>query len=500
MAWRGPDDIVVCQNLPFRAVSFQEDEGMSMRVMVRERRLSLRLSLVEVARRMGVTAAMLSQYETGKNNIGFENARKLSAILGLSIEQLMDNEQEKRPLWLDVLTERHGLGLEEQEVLLSVAREAPVNRGAEAVRENENTIEHWEMVYQSLKPYMPKRNRSDCWQNNPDVRRVLMGLGVPRATSLDEVFEAIDRQVERFCDGVEFRNLNEFKEHMLSALGVRVERLQDGVDLTDMLHEFASMGLFRAISDCTMFAKNEFSCGGTYVIRNGVCADRFLVLIDERGTKKWRSEFTLWHELAHIVADPNVMLGTVATAAESRSDAYDMEWLMDRIAGRLAFWPRVFSSFYETFWRRGLNLLSYEGMYSLRKEYNPAASKTMTAVAIVDYVSEPAVYLEAELKSKRNCATRELRLSYIHANAAADKANIRFGKNMRVPTGSVISRRFDGKGEQDESAIENLKNWSFSSGETLNERVVRIQARHHRDSEGQDRVYAFVTIPCETGV
>ena len=59
---------------------------MPLRVVVRERRQSMRLSLVEVARRMGVSVAMLSQYETGKNNIGFENAKKLSSILGLSIE------------------------------------------------------------------------------------------------------------------------------------------------------------------------------------------------------------------------------------------------------------------------------------------------------------------------------------------------------------------------------------------------------------------------------
>ena len=57
---------------------------MPLRVVVRERRQSMRLSLVEVARRMGVSVAMLSQYETGKNNIGFENAKKLSSILGLS--------------------------------------------------------------------------------------------------------------------------------------------------------------------------------------------------------------------------------------------------------------------------------------------------------------------------------------------------------------------------------------------------------------------------------
>lgn len=470
-----------------------EDEDMQMRVIVRERRQSLRLSLVEVARRMGVSVAMLSQYETGKNNIGFENAKKLSSILGLPVEQLMDGGSDIRPKWLDVLTERHGLTVEEQEVLRSVAREAPVNRGAEAIRVEEDSVEHWEMVYQSLKPYMPKRGCNGDWLNNPEIRRVLTGLGVPQARSLEDVFEAVDRQVSKFCDGVEFRSLDEFRAHLIAALGVRVERLRSGADLTNLLHEFASMGLFRAISDCTMFAKNDYSCGGTYTIRSCVRGDRFLVLIDERGKKQWRGEFTLWHELAHVIADPNVTLGTVATAEETRSDACDVEWLMDRIAGRLAFWPRIFAECHARLRRSGVNLLSYDGVKTLRSEYNPAASKTMTAVAIADSDSAPVVYLEAEMKSKRNSLSKELRLSYIHPNAAAESANIRFGKNMRVPPSSAIAQVFARGGEQETVAVENLKDWSFSSGETLNEHVVCVRARHHRDSEGVDRVYAFVT-------
>lgn len=468
-----------------------------MRVVVRERRQALRLPLVEVARRMGVSAAMLSQYETGKNNIGFENAKKLSSILGLPVDELMDAGQDRRPRWLDVLTERHGLTAEEQDVMWSVAREAPVNRGAEALRADEDSVDHWEMVYQSLKPYLPKRGRSDDWQNNPDIRRVMAGLGVPQATSLEDVFGAVDRLVGRFCDGVEFRTLDEFRSHMLSVLGVRVERLREGADQTALLHEFASMGLFRAISDCTLFAKNDYSCGGTYAIRSCAGNDRFLVLIDERGRKRWRGEFTLWHELAHILADPNVMLGTVATAQESRADACDLEWLMDRIAGRLAFWPRLFSGFCAALERSGVDLLSLDGVRRLRNAYNPAASKTMTAVAVADRVPEPVVYLEAELKSKRNSVTKELRLSYIHPNAAAENEGIRFGRNMRVPACSVIARLFAEKGECGDVAVENLKDWSFSSGETLAERVVSVRAQHHLDSENVDRVYAFVTMPRE---
>ena len=292
---------------------------MAIRLRVRERRQALRLSLVEVARRIGVSAAFLSQYETGKNNIGIENAKRLSIVLGIPVEELLESGVDKRPRWLDVLTERHDLSRSEQEALLSVARESPVYRGAAVLREEQNDVEHWEMVYQSIKPYLPKCGRSEDWINKSEIRNIAVGLGVPNASCLEDILCAVDKQVDKICEGIEFRNIDAFRTHMLSALGIRVERLYNDVDLTPLLREFAAMGLFRAISDCALFARDVHAFGGTYAIKNCTGENRFLVLIDERNDKMWRSEFTLWHEMAHVIADPNVMLGTVATFDEANS-------------------------------------------------------------------------------------------------------------------------------------------------------------------------------------
>ena len=467
---------------------------MAIRLRVRERRQALRLSLVEVARRIGVSAAFLSQYETGKNNIGIENAKRLSIVLGIPVEELLESGVDKRPRWLDVLTERHDLSRSEQEALLSVARESPVYRGAAVLREEQKDVEHSEMDYQSIKPYLPKCGRSEDWINKSEIRNIAVGLGVPNASCLEDILCAVDKQVDKICEGIEFRNIDAFRTHMLSALGIRVERLYNDVDLTPLLREFAAMGLFRAISDCTLFARDVHAFGGTYAIKNCTGENRFLVLIDERNDKMWRSEFTLWHEMAHVIADPNVMLGTVATFDEANNNAYDQEWLMDCIAGRIAFWPKLFTPFYDRLERQGHVMLSYDGACQLRRIYNPAASKSMTAIAIADHANVPVVYLEAEMRSKRKSTTKELRLSCIHPNSMAEKVAIRFGKNMRVPQSSVIARVFAGPAEQEDVAQENLKEWSYSSGETLKECPVSIRAHHHKDSKGVDRVHAFVFV------
>ena len=183
---------------------------MAIRLRVRERRQALRLSLVEVARRIGVSAAFLSQYETGKNNIGIENAKRLSIVLGIPVEELLESGVDKRPRWLDVLTERHDLSRSEQDALLSVARESPVYRGAAVLREESNDVdvEHWEMVYQSIKPYLPKCGRSEDWINKSEIRNIAVGLGVPNASCLEDILCAVDKQVDKICEGIEFRNID----------------------------------------------------------------------------------------------------------------------------------------------------------------------------------------------------------------------------------------------------------------------------------------------------
>lgn len=69
-----------------------------------------------------------------------------------------------------------------------------------------------------------------------------------------------------------------------------------------------------------------------------------------------------------------------------------------------------------------------------------------------------------------------------------------FSPLFRPSQSSVIARVFAGPAEQEDVAQENLKEWSYSSGETLKECPVSIRAHHHKDSKGVDRVHAFVSV------
>lgn len=68
---------------------------------LREARLRAHLSLREVARRLGVSASFLSQLENGKSQPSVATLFSLAQLLGLSIDQLFDREDQSTPLAAD---------------------------------------------------------------------------------------------------------------------------------------------------------------------------------------------------------------------------------------------------------------------------------------------------------------------------------------------------------------------------------------------------------------
>jgi len=129
----------------------------------------------------------------------------------------------------------------------------------------------------------------------------------------------------------------------------------------------------------------------------------------------------------------------------------------------------------------------------------------MSAWALTDAWPGPVAYLEAELRNRKGCSgAKQLRVAYLHANAAARKAGVVFGPNMRVPQESVMGRCFDSlvpsgmDGEARNQAgsrkegDEELSTWTYSDGGRLNTCRVHVRAEA-RLERGQARVYAFVS-------
>ncbi|MGH7281971.1 MAG: hypothetical protein ACRELY_10635, partial [Polyangiaceae bacterium] len=66
---------------------------------------------------------------------------------------------------------------------------------------------------------------------------------------------------------------------------------------------------------------------------------RYVAVIDGRGSKRYRVWFSKWHEIAHLIAEPQTKLAFRRTQAFKREP---VERLMDQIASALAFYDPLF--------------------------------------------------------------------------------------------------------------------------------------------------------------
>jgi len=212
--------------------------------------------------------------------------------------------------------------------------------------------------------------------------------------------------------------------------------------------------------------------------------DRFVAVIDCRGSKLARRFFTRWHEIAHRLTTHADMLEPVY-----RSEHDPIERLMDEIAGHVGFYEPLFDPVFRSACN-GKQHLTFGMVESIITNAFPTASFQATLFACTRRVTTPVVYLEATLahkkEVKRKLATPslfdddpppgELRAVKVIQNKAAHAARFTIPTNMRVPADSVINKLFNAEPQTDGDAHEDLSLWE-SQGRTLEARAVVVEAR-----------------------
>ena len=212
--------------------------------------------------------------------------------------------------------------------------------------------------------------------------------------------------------------------------------------------------------------------------------DRFVAVIDCRGSKFARRFFTRWHEIAH-------RLTTHADMPEPvyRSEHDPLERMMDEIAGHVGFYEPIFHPAYQQA-SEGKPLLAFGTVETIINDAFPAASFQATLFACTRRLPTPVVYLEATLAHKKEVKRRlatpslfdddpppgELRAVKVIPNKAAQQHGFTIPTNMRVPVESVIHRLFDAEPLTVGNGEEDLSQWE-SQGKPLEGRAVAVEAR-----------------------
>lgn len=210
---------------------------------------------------------------------------------------------------------------------------------------------------------------------------------------------------------------------------------------------------------------------------------QYVSVIDCRGEKQYRSYFTKWHELGHLLVltdQRRLKFRRTHAVAESKDPE---ETMVDTIAGRIGFLPRFVRPVAK-------GNASFKAFEAVRSELCPEASKEASVIGFAAAWPAPCLLLRAEMALRRGeqvvatqarlgfheGPTPALRAVLAKPNDAARGSDLMVFPNMRVPERSVIHKVFLGElyeGEEDED----LSWWQTSNGQQLPALKVRVGAR-----------------------
>jgi hypothetical protein len=217
-------------------------------------------------------------------------------------------------------------------------------------------------------------------------------------------------------------------------------------------------------------------------------------VIDCRQDKKYRSYYTKWHELGHLLILTDQMRLAFRRTHFGLDDKDPEEALVDVIAGAFGFLPDLIKPVAK-------GRPSFEEIEVVRMQLCPEASQQASIIGISRAWPTACILLQAQMGLKRGerrdmaqgdlgfqeTPKEVLRATQVSPNEAARASNLVIFPNMRVPDRSIIHKVFTGNAA-DGQALEDLAWWESSDGSRLPSAKVLVQAR-----SGRDGVRAIIT-------
>lgn len=209
----------------------------------------------------------------------------------------------------------------------------------------------------------------------------------------------------------------------------------------------------------------------------------FVSVIDCRGEKANKENYTKWHEIGHLL----ILTGNNRTAFRRTHTVTALqdpeEALVELIAGRFAFWSEMIRPYVT-------GPASFEMIEAIRQKVCPEASRQSALIGIVKAWPEPLLLIRGELGLRKNeeralqqgafefkdAPQPVLRAVHVTPSDSAKECGFAIHQNMRVPEKSVISRLFEAGAGSDEAA-EEFSWWESSDGTKLSPRRIKVSAR-----------------------
>jgi hypothetical protein len=332
-------------------------------------------------------------------------------------------------------------------------------------------------------------------KQSPQIWKLATDLGLkPKDDALAEIVKFCAKRIramlaEFMCDDL---------SGLLLAAAAKLDtvfiEVRSDDDIASVRRQFIDRGEVAFVNLESQLAPDVFAI--TYSLLKARRGDRqFVSIIDCRGEKAWRTYFSKWHELAHLLTlTPQTRLKFCRThcVAEQKDPE---EAAMDVIAGAVGFLPELIR-------KHATGGISFDKVLQLREKLCPEASFQASLIGITSSWPTPTLLIQPGLGLRKREQIRAdqnsfgfrdkpepvLRALSVGSNEAAKAVGLQVHRNMRVPETSVIHKVFSGEANHLKTA-EDLAWWKASDGSSLSPTTVFVEAKRFGEE-----IYALVTL------
>lgn len=476
--------------------------GIASGMLIAKARIDKGISAAELARRVGVSRGFISLLEKDATHISVEKIRKIADVLGVSLSELGFTNGEildQSPEWLKYLIDKFDLTNDDRRELLKLTARIgiPDNLPDETRKEFR---ERWEAFYQTVSIFLP--NASVKMLRHPDVQIFIKGLVGSSNGSLtwDFIFDAFDRLIVEKVP-VNVCNIDNGTEWLRVVCNLlNIYREEDGLsNATD----FSMMPDVMAMKSFVQSSKRIY--GAVLKDENGLSYK----YIENRGNKIFdRGDFPIWHEAVRVLVDPCLRAKTGAYYYPDGEDRPPLEFVISRLAARLACWP------FRDKWLEMKSDVTPISVQDFIGRVYPKLPWRVAYVGLLDFCKEPYVYLDCykrlkriQLKEKKidmediaamaKDADAKLRIGFVFRNLVAEATSFEMRHNMRIAEASTIVKAMSA---QENDLIEGYDDLSQWKGDYDLKGCAKVFALRQIGSFGESHVRSIMKVCVDTKI
>ena len=291
------------------------------------------------------------------------------------------------------------------------------------------------------------------------------------------------KRVETVIIEFNVKNIDQLQKACCDSLKLEFEEFSNQDELDLIIKKYIALGDFVIASCKDCFNDDTFA-------RMFKLKDQFLAVVDSTGEKKYRRNFTRWHEIAHLLTTNPSKYNVIMRQNRQRDP---VEALMDEIASEIAFHDNFFNPVFEEYC--GDSVITFDKIRMLINQGFQDASFISTVYACIRKFKKPVLFLECALNYKKSeekdlyngflfpeyKPIPKLRALNVFSNNLAKKRKFYIPKNMRVPEKSIIYDYYFKDLNTTSQRIENLDYWSSSDGKRLHSQEIFVDVCKYMD-------------------